>query len=194
LQVALESFAREANVPLSTVALAGLMQKLFAEDLAAWREAERAGRSLGEHLAARPAAAATSEAERTATDAFGSTRRRAPRRPVWVRALALTAFAAVFALAGGLAAKKWRADAERAPAANAIPRVSSPASPGTATTTPAEIKTTGGAKIVAAAVVPGAPPSTTRVRRVKRAPVEAPPATPPVSRLHGWDPDSPRPP
>jgi tRNA A-37 threonylcarbamoyl transferase component Bud32 len=225
LQVALEGFAREANVPLSTVALGGLMQKLFAEELAAWREAERAGRSLGEHLAARPTAVHSTDAERTATDAFGSTRRRAPRRPVWVRALALTAFAAVFALAGGLAAKKWKADAERPPAPvasvagpAAAPRASGPALvaptelrpaattelrpagttevPSAATTAPAaELKPMAGPKIVAAAVVPATSSSAPHVRRAKRARVETPAATPaPVSRLHGWDPDSPRPP
>ena len=72
LQVALEGFAREASLPVSTVALGELMQRLFAEELAAWHEAQRAGKSLGEHLAARPVAIRSGDPEeRTATDAFG---------------------------------------------------------------------------------------------------------------------------
>ncbi len=103
LQVALETFAREASIPVSTVALGGLMQRLFADELAAWQEAQRAGKSLGEHLAGRPAVVRSAGAEeRTATDAFGPTRRRATRGRKWARGLALTVFAAVFALAGGL--------------------------------------------------------------------------------------------
>ena len=56
LQIALESFARAAGLALSTVALAAFVQELFADELAAWRAAQRAGKSLGEHLAAQPAA------------------------------------------------------------------------------------------------------------------------------------------
>ncbi|HEY6477607.1 MAG TPA: serine/threonine-protein kinase, partial [Polyangia bacterium] len=36
LQIALEGFAREAGLPVSTVALGALMQRLFADELAAW--------------------------------------------------------------------------------------------------------------------------------------------------------------
>ena len=52
LQVALEGFARDAGVALSSVNLAALMQELFASELAAWHEAQRAGKTLGDHLAA----------------------------------------------------------------------------------------------------------------------------------------------
>jgi tRNA A-37 threonylcarbamoyl transferase component Bud32 len=131
-QIALEAFGREAGLAVSTVALGGLMHELFAEELAAWRAAEQAGKSLAEHLAARAAvvpAGAIAE-ERTATDAFGPTRPRASRASVgrrWMSALALTAFACVFALGGGLVAKKWKTAAER----EAEPRTSppSPSSP-----------------------------------------------------------------
>ncbi len=90
LQVALETFAREANISVSTVALGGLMQRLFADELTAWHEAQRAGKSLGEHLAARPATLRSTDGEeRTATDAFGPTRRRVTIGRKWARGLAL---------------------------------------------------------------------------------------------------------
>src|SRR5262245_17762625 len=76
LQIALESFARASGLALSTVSLASFVQQLFGEELAAWRAAQREGKTLGEHLAAKPAVVASSDpAERTATDAFGTTRR-----------------------------------------------------------------------------------------------------------------------
>ncbi|HVZ86604.1 MAG TPA: serine/threonine-protein kinase, partial [Polyangia bacterium] len=82
LQLALEAYAREASLPVSTAALAALMNELFADELAAWHVAQRAGKSLGEHLAAGPtgprAGDPGSPVERTATDAFGPTRRRVP--------------------------------------------------------------------------------------------------------------------
>src|SRR5450432_371585 len=61
LQVALETFARRERLEVSTVALGTFMQTLFAEDLAEWREAQRAGKSLSDHLAER-------EARRPSTD------------------------------------------------------------------------------------------------------------------------------
>ena len=193
MQVALESFAREASIPVSTVALGGLMQRLFADELAAWHEAERAGKSLGEHLAGRPVTSRAAGAEeRTATDAFGPTRRRATRGRRWARGLALTVFAAVFALAGGLAAKRWKTEAERAPA----PPVALPAAVGPALMppTPPAMKLPAATKLVAAEVVPtptaAAPSHTRRVKRARAETATPPPA--PVSRLHTWDPDSPK--
>jgi tRNA A-37 threonylcarbamoyl transferase component Bud32 len=193
LQVALETFAREASIPVSTVALGGLMQRLFADELAAWQEAQRAGKSLGEHLAGRPATVRSAGGEeRTATDAFGPTRRRVTRGRKWARGLALAAFAAVFALAGGLLAKRWKTDAERAPA----PAVALPAAVGPALMppTPPAMKLPAATKLVAAEVVPtptAAAPS--HPRRVKHARAEtATPPPAPVSRLHTWDPDSPK--
>src|SRR5262249_31374049 len=81
LQIALESFARASDVALSTVALASYVQELFADELAALRAAQREGKTLGDHLAAKPAAAAaTDPSDRTATDAFATGRLRAMRR------------------------------------------------------------------------------------------------------------------
>ncbi|MDB4981519.1 MAG: Protein kinase, partial [Myxococcales bacterium] len=51
LQVELETFARAERLEVSTVALGAFMRSLFADELAAWQEAQRAGQSLGEHLA-----------------------------------------------------------------------------------------------------------------------------------------------
>ena len=74
LQVALETFARKERLEVSTVALGAFMQALFADELAAWREAQRAGKSLADHLAEREARRPAAEAARTATDAFPATR------------------------------------------------------------------------------------------------------------------------
>jgi hypothetical protein len=197
LQVALESFARDKGLSISTVALGGVMQKLFAEDLAAWHQAERAGKSLGEHLAARAVAVRSGgDAERTATDAFGPTRRVTAGRK-WMSALGLVAFAAVSALGGVFAAKRWKTDTERvavpapAMATPATVRPSSPSSP----QSPPEMKSPMATKIVAATVMPAlATPTPPRMRRAKRARVESPLPPAPVSRLHTWDPDSPKPP
>jgi tRNA A-37 threonylcarbamoyl transferase component Bud32 len=193
LQVALEGFAREASLPVSTVALGELMQRLFADDLAAWHEAQRAGKSLGEHLAARPVTIRSEDpGERTATDAFGPTRRRARAGSKWVRALGLAAFAGVFAVAGGVAAKKWLVGKERAAAA---PPAVAPALIRAAAPVPPSAPELPPPKVVAAAVVaaPATPPSA-RVRRPKRARVETSPPPAPAARLGAWDPDSPKPP
>jgi serine/threonine protein kinase len=201
MQVALEQFARDASLPVSTVALGALMQELFSEELAAWHEAQRAGKSLGEHLAARPVTIHSGDpGERTATDAFGPTRRRAPAGGRWIRALGLSAFAAVFALAGGLAAKKWAAhqDGVRAamPAALAVPAATPAALARTVALplrTPPSVPTHD-PKLVAATLAPTeATPA--RVHHAKRPRVETPPPpAAPVSRLRSWDPDSPKPP
>jgi tRNA A-37 threonylcarbamoyl transferase component Bud32 len=133
LQVALETFARDTNLAVSTVALGALMQALFAEELAAWRAAERAGKSLAEHLAARPVTirSADADAERTATDAFAPARPPVSVRGRWTTVLGLSGFACVFALAGGLAARKLKSSAERADAERArqIAPAPSPAPP-----------------------------------------------------------------
>jgi eukaryotic-like serine/threonine-protein kinase len=188
MQVALETFAREASIAVSTVDVGELMQRLFADELAAWHEAQRAGKSLGEHLAGRPVAVRSAGGEeRTATDAFGPKRTRLNGGRRWARGLALTTFAAVFALAGGLAAKKWKTEVEHPPA----PQVALPAAPDP-TPPPTVVKSAPAAKIVAAEVVPTpTAAAASRPRRVKRrrAETQAPPA---VSRLHTWDPDSPK--
>ena len=70
------------------------VQELFAEELAAWQAAQREGKSLGEHLAAKPVVVASADpADRTATDAFGD---REPARTAAARAAcALAAIAGV---------------------------------------------------------------------------------------------------
>jgi hypothetical protein len=223
-QIALESFAREASLPVSTVALGGLMHELFAEELAAWRAAEQAGKSLAEHLAARAAAlhVGLPEEDRTATDAFGPTRPRATVGRRWTNVLGLTAFACVFALAGGLVAKKWKTTAEHeaetrtsppsltgeraaSPAGRAepMPPVTPPAPkrPAPAPPKPDALAIGSQAAALSATSVgigatPAAPAASRSHRRRLRA-TAAPGATPHPSgesRLRAWDPDSPVPP
>src|SRR5450432_192587 len=119
LQVALETFARRERLEVSTVALGTFMQTLFAEDLEEWRAAQRAGKSLSDHLAEREARRPSTDGVRTATDAFAATRRVAAgrgRRRVGAAAalLALTITGGLFAMARGRHA--GRVDAPSAPA------------------------------------------------------------------------------
>jgi eukaryotic-like serine/threonine-protein kinase len=208
LQIALEAFARQASLPVSTVALGGLMQALFADELAEWRAAERAGKSLAEHLAAHPVTIRSTDKDDqpTATDAFGPTRLRASGGRRWTNVLALTGFACVFAFAGGLVAKKWKTAAERGAAQTAppSPRVEAATRPaaGTAirpalTRTPATTPVAKAAAQTATAVAITTPATSKSRRRRPRPPVAAPIAAPrPTgeSRLGAWDPDSPVPP
>jgi serine/threonine protein kinase len=121
LQIALESFARASGVALSTVALASFVQDLFADELAAWRAAQREGKSLGDHLAAKAAvAASTDPADRTATDAFGTTAQHARKVARGVRYGALAGFLLLCAVGGALATKHWREAGTAAPARAAI--------------------------------------------------------------------------
>ena len=201
-QVALESFARGAGLDLSTVALAAFIQALFADELAAWHAAERAGKSLGEHLAARPQdPAAADPADRTATDAFGKTRPSPRAGGRGRRALATAGFVALSAVAGGLIAKKvFKAEAAHpepsAPAAVATRPDPAPSPPVPRASAPATTRP----------VVTSEPPATprplsaatvakSRGRGRLRAPAtNAPPAPTAESRLRTWDPDSPVPP
>src|SRR4051794_25457128 len=112
LQIALETFARASGLALSTVALAAYVQELFAEELAAWQAAQRAGKSLAEHLAAKPIVVASADAaDRTATDGFAPAKPRARRRARGARYAALAGFVALSALAGVIGAKRWKSDA-----------------------------------------------------------------------------------
>lgn len=54
MQLALEAFAHEQRLPVTPMVRARFVQDLFARKLAAWRAAETAGRSLGQHLASLP--------------------------------------------------------------------------------------------------------------------------------------------
>jgi serine/threonine protein kinase len=52
LQIDLEQFALDHRLAISAVSMANEMRTLFHDQVEAWSAAERAGRSLGEHLAA----------------------------------------------------------------------------------------------------------------------------------------------
>ena len=78
LQLDLESFARRERLEVSTVALAALMQTLFADELASWRAAQREGKPLSDHLAEDEMQRARADGPRTATDVFAAKRRRPP--------------------------------------------------------------------------------------------------------------------
>jgi serine/threonine protein kinase len=206
LQLALESFARTTGLGLSTVALAAFVQDLFADDLAAWHAAQREGKTLGEHLAARPAATPPADTEdRTATDAFGPTRLRGQARLRWGQAAAMTVVLALSAVLGGFVAKRWSGSGAapvRAAAASAPPTLpGAPAPP--VTPTPASYAAGPGVPLVPAVAVravvapePAGAPAKARSRaraRAAAAPASAPHPTP-ESRLKAWDPDSPVPP
>jgi tRNA A-37 threonylcarbamoyl transferase component Bud32 len=192
LETALDDFAREARLSVSPGALAGFMRELFADDIVAWKAAEKAGKSLAEHLATPTAAARPVDPEdRTATDAFGPTRLRPRARAP--RALALAGFLALSAVGGGLVAKRWQRTAPpppvaAAPVAKPTPAPALPARPATETAPPPAL-----------AEAPAGPPRphAAKSRAERRArPAAAPPASRPTAeaRLGAWDPDSPVPP
>lgn len=60
LQLAFERLAREEGWPLSNIALAAFVRHLFATEVDAWTQAERAGRSLLEHLTSTAASTVSS--------------------------------------------------------------------------------------------------------------------------------------
>ncbi len=217
LQVELETFARAERLEVSTVALGAFMRRLFADELAAWQEAQRAGQSLSEHLAARDAGRPRAE-PRTATDAFAATRRSAatgrPRR----RALAGAALLVVVVTGAGLAASRARPARTATTLATPAPTPAAPPpiiSTGSAARNNVEAPAAQEAPARPLAVVehplvnplPAAVPNVASRsvrssdkgarRRGSRARAAVPSvATPPTaeSRLHAWDPDSPVPP
>jgi eukaryotic-like serine/threonine-protein kinase len=191
LQVALEGFARDAGLGLSTVDLAALMQELFAAELAAWHQAQRAGQTLGEHLATR-AAPAAAPGERTATDAFAMTARKRQAGAGVRRALGLAAFAAAFAVAGALAMRHERGRPERPPPVAAGPAVTPPALRPEVGPPPAPAPPP--ARLAATTAIPAPRPTAARRRARTAARTEPLVPPPPESRLRTWDPDSPRPP
>lgn len=198
LQVELEAFARAERLDVSTVTLGALMQRLFAADIAAWREAQRAGKSLGEHLAEREGARRPeAAAARTATDAFAATRRVAPGKKRR-RLVAAAALVALTATGGLLAASSWR----RPPVATRAPVAATPAPERAPVSTAARAGNNVEARPAPTAdadthVAPSAvrgPEKITARRAVRPRPSRsAAPATS-ESRLHAWDPDSPVPP
>ena len=214
-QIAIESFARASGLALSTVALASYLQELFADELEAWRAAQREGKSLGEHLAAKPVVVASADAaERTATDAFGTTRQRARRRGRVARYAAVAGFVGLCAIAGGALAKRWMGDAGAS--AKITPRSVAPGAERNPATEPTAEKTMpSSTAIPAVAAGDAATPTTTTPAattvkngkakaRVKPAVIRqgragttgqaAGPRPSSDSRLGSWDPDSPVPP
>ncbi|HXU02331.1 MAG TPA: serine/threonine-protein kinase [Polyangia bacterium] len=203
LQIALESFARASDVALSTVALASYVQELFAEELAAWRAAQREGKSLGDHLAAKPTTAASADpGERTATDAFGTTAQHAKKRARVVRDAALVGFLLLCGGAGALITKHWRGAADAAPAADRAtaakeidPRSVAPGAERIPATQPTA------EKHLARAANPSTTATTTSAKTkarmkpaVLRTANETTARPTAESRLGAWDPDSPVPP
>jgi serine/threonine protein kinase len=52
MRIALDDFARSRNLDLSPFRMGALMERVFSENLEAWRQSQRMGRSLAEHVAA----------------------------------------------------------------------------------------------------------------------------------------------
>jgi serine/threonine protein kinase len=52
MRLELDAFARARGLDLSPFRVAALMERVFAQNLAAWRQSQRMGRSLAEHVAA----------------------------------------------------------------------------------------------------------------------------------------------
>jgi serine/threonine protein kinase len=208
LQVELETFARAERLEVSTVALGAFMQALFADELAAWREAQRAGKSLADHLAERESRKPPVDATRTATDAFGATKRAAPGRR-WRRAAGVALAAATAAtITVAAVGKPSRPPAPRSvtapPSLASPPPLPAPQGEGSASTaaTPEHnvearpAPAAGDATTHVASTIrgsdKGAPRRRARARGARPQAVAAPPSN--ESRLHAWDPDSPVPP
>jgi serine/threonine protein kinase len=206
LQVELEAFARSERLEVSTVALGAFMQSLFADDLESWRKAQRAGKSLSEHLADREVAR-VSPTVRTATDAFAATRRVAAQHNRR-RALAVAALLGATVTGGVLAATKLRRAPDVVSRATAADDRAAPTPPARTLTVstgapvgnnvedhPARLPhSQAPAKTAAASAARTSDRSAVRRRGRVRAATE-PAATPSdQSRLHAWDPDSPVPP
>lgn len=200
LQLELEAFARQERLEVSTVALGALMQRLFADELAAWREAQRAGKSLGDHLAElqarRPAASA---GPRTATDAFAAPPAPPPAPNRWGFAAAIGVALAAVGVFISLARGGASSPAPRAPVHASAPArdVSTAMAPGNnvggpASASPTAPVATGNVTSSVRGPDPGAPRRAARTRAPRPPAAPAPPNT--DSRLHAWDPDSPVPP
>jgi hypothetical protein len=203
-QMSLESFARDAGQAVSTVEIGTFVQELFADELAAWKAAQREGKSLGEHLAARPAVPTQIDPEdRTATDGFASTKLRASARGRWRQRAATAAFVALSAFAGGMVVKVWRGDLARpvpAPPSAATEATAPPPPPG-ARAARDPVPTPRTEEKQAAAAPPAADSPTLTKSSKTRGRVRPPPPTPATeakptqeARLGAWDPDSPVPP
>jgi serine/threonine protein kinase len=218
LQLELETFAREERLEVSTVALGAFMQTLFADELAAWHEAQRAGKSLGDHLAEREARGPARDEPRTATDAFAatkrstkrSTKRAAPGHSSRRRAAAVIAGVAALGVAAAVTLHaRTGPGAARARVVETPPAATVIAAPGPGAPPDVSTAAAPGNNVEAHSAPPPSPATTHVASTVRgsdkgaprrggraRAPRLAPPAAAPSneSRLHAWDPDSPVPP
>ncbi len=177
------------------------------------------GKSLADHLAAKPVVVASADpAERTATDAFGSTAARARKSVRAMRTGALVGFFALCAVAGALATKHWHGGA--APNAGAArvekdPRSAAPGAERNPATVPTAEKTLPSTTVLPAVATNPSPTTTTtttttatpnaktkakvkpaairQARNAAAGPTSGPRPTA-DSRLGAWDPDSPVPP
>ena len=219
LQIALESFARDAGSRAVDGGAGGVpCRSCSPTSSTAWQAAQRDGKSLGEHLAAQPVAVASADpAERTATDAFATTRQRARRRGRVARYAAVAGFVGLCAIAGGALAKRWMGDADATKGGGAsaeiTPRSVAPGADRNPATEPTAEKTMPSSTTIPA-VAAGDPATTTTTTttakngkakaRMKPAVIRqgrasatgqtAGPRPSADSRLGSWDPDSPVPP
>jgi len=191
LQLAIEDFARQRQIALSGVALAGYMGELFGDKIAAWREAQHAGRSLSEHVIATATggtvdlAAPGDAAVKPANPAPAPMRRTARHALRWLAIAAVGAAAAVGAVRAIQSAPR-STDAVAAPAPAAPAPESQPASSVTSEAPPVE-----------PSPVPARRPSSPRAGDAKRAANPRPTArrasgaADRPARATRWDPDSP---
>jgi serine/threonine protein kinase len=195
LQVDLEAFARAERLEVSTVALGAYMQTLFAEELAAWHEAQRAGKTLGDHLAEGGAGGPLAPDARTATDAFAATRPAVRLRRRW-RTIALAAAVGLAAVGGVVAAGRTRitnppssSSSPSATAATSAPRATA------GSTDRAELNNVDPHPALPPPLPPKPPARrAARPRATSGAPAAAVEKRSIESRLGEWDPDSPVPP
>lgn len=202
LQLALEEFARQERLPISSVSRAAEMEILFGGKIVAWREAVQAGRSLPEHLADFGTEATSAEQgdsgaptadRRTGTlperpgqvtaqgfDTTGSPGRHAERtRALWLRA------GAVVLLAAGISAILMRQQSRTPDATTASTRAEMPRPVVEPLPQPPAQQTT------AAPAQPSVPPDTdARPARTHRSRSRASDTSPRPAPGKKWDPDS----
>ena len=156
----LAAFATERRLDLSQLAVARLMEVLFADELAAWHAAQQEGQSLVEHVIKRT----TTTAAIIAEPPVGTARTAAPstvdhRRRRWRWPLAVAAVAVAGAVAIGAVVVASRPDGRPPPPAGAAPAppVPPPAAPPTESVSPVA------PPMEAPAPAPAPPPAPTRV-------------------------------
>lgn len=123
LQLALEDFARQAQIALSSAALSAYMSALFDGKVSAWREARRAGRSLSDHVVATATGGTLDLAALDAMAPLAAAKpevvalRDAPRRRSRASSRRWAMAVAAVAAIAGVAGAAWPVRAPDAPAA-----------------------------------------------------------------------------